>query len=560
MLSNILSLCLLFLIVLFHLYKKFVTLSKYRHLPGPKGLPWFGPLKELPSLGFWFKFKEWADKYGSLFGTTIMGELHIFVASEDVANELFGKRGSKYSGRPKVPSVHDSQGNLGTAEYMPLMSRNIYHTRQKKLNHMHLVATKNKNYFNYPSIEAKRFIWRMLNDSSDWVSLTEDMTSRTICRLTWGTPDFAAILKEHAWNLLIAISPLGNRSNLTTPLLLMPTFLSPWKKWEAQRRAKEQAWFQQNWAEVRDRIAKGTTGPSFLRNYLEDIKSQPFDEKEAASTLGMLSITGVFTISSPMQRFVRAAILYPEWFRKVQEEVDSVCGLERMPEVEDAPHLPVLRSFIKECFRWRPPIPTGVVHEVEEDDVYDGYFIPKGAKIHPLEWAFSRDPAKYPSPHTFNPARYLDPSFTATYREPLSLYPQIQQSTAYGWGRRLCQGPELTHHELINACGGLAWAFDIRAGAFQNRDGEEEEVDVEKLRTGKVKKENGSLILGLDKDECEFQVPTSRQESLIIVKPAPFKIRCQVRDGGDRAGVIERQYRESCEKDILRAVGSVGVE
>lgn len=26
---------------------------------------------------------------------------------------------------------------------------------------------------------------------------------------------------------------------------------------------------------------------------------------------------------------------------------------------EDTPRLPVLSAFIKECLRWRPPIPTG---------------------------------------------------------------------------------------------------------------------------------------------------------------------------------------------------------
>lgn len=28
----------------------------------------------------------------------------------------------------------------------------------------------------------------------------------------------------------------------------------------------------------------------------------------------------------------------------------------------------------------------GVSHELEEDDVYDGYFLPKGTRVHPVEW------------------------------------------------------------------------------------------------------------------------------------------------------------------------------
>jgi cytochrome P450 len=73
----------------------------------------------------------------------------------------------------------------------------------------------------------------------------------------------------------------------------------------------------------------------------------------------MLSVAAVYTVSSPLVTFVRAAVLHPEWLRKVQEEIDIVCGPYRMPEVSDSPLLPTLRAFIKECLRWRPPIPTG---------------------------------------------------------------------------------------------------------------------------------------------------------------------------------------------------------
>jgi len=137
-----------------------------------------------------------------------------------------------------------------------------YHTRQKKFNHIQLATGQKLDYYNYPSIEAKRFIWRMLNDCSDWVSLCEDMTSRTICRLTWGTPDHAIGLKADAWGLLNAISPVGNLTNLVTPLLWIPTFLSPWKKWERERHKAQQAWFKENMEGVRKKMMEGRAGMS----------------------------------------------------------------------------------------------------------------------------------------------------------------------------------------------------------------------------------------------------------------------------------------------------------
>ncbi|KAN0095862.1 cytochrome P450 [Hyaloscypha variabilis] len=435
--------------------------------------------------------------YGPFHGVKLMGKQRIFIGLEKTASELFGSRGSEYSGHPAVPTIIDSQSKYGTAEYMVLMSKNKYHTRQKKFNHIQLAAAQKLDYYNYPSIEARRFIWRMLNDCSDWVSLCEDMTSRTICRLTWGTPDHAIGLKADAWGLLNAISPVGNLTNLVTPLLWIP------------KHRVQQEWFKENMEGVRKKMAEGKAGPSFARNFIEESKlnpDEPFDFMEAASTLGTLSVAAVYTVSSPLQTFVRAAVLHPKWFRKVQDEIDLVCGQERMPEVSDSPLLPALRAFIKECLRWRPPIPTGVSHELEEDDVYEGCFVPKGTR------GLSRDASVYHSPQIFNPERWLSPAFPTTYREPLTSYPTIQGFTTFGWGRRVYQGATLTQQELMTACGGLAWAFNISCP-----DG-----------------------------------------NLVIVKPEGFPIRCVVR--GKRAEVIKRLYEESWKEDCLRKVGSVNVE
>ena len=78
-------------------------------------------------------------------------------------------------------------------------------------------------------------------------------------------------------------------------------------------------------------------------------------------------------------------IMHPEVLAKAQQEIDSVCE-GRCPQWEDREKLPMLRAVVKEVIRWRPPVPTGIPHATEKDDVYNGYFIPAGATIHALEW------------------------------------------------------------------------------------------------------------------------------------------------------------------------------
>ena len=73
----------------------------------------------------------------------------------------------------------------------------------------------------------------------------------------------------------------------------------------------------------------------------------------------------------------------PAAMRKVQEELDRVVGQNRFPTFEDQASLPYLDAFIKELNRWQPIAPLAVPHAVTADDVYEGYFIPKGTTVVP---------------------------------------------------------------------------------------------------------------------------------------------------------------------------------
>jgi len=206
---------------------------------------------------------------------------------------------------------------------------------------------------------------------------------------------------------------------------------------------------------------------------------------------------------------------HPIWFKKCQQEIDEACN-GQMPTMADAPKLPILRACIKETIRWRPNIPTGVGHELQADDVYMGYFIPKGTRILPLEWAILRSPTKYPDPWTFRPERWLEPEWP-TYREPLTKYPTIKGMSPFGWGQRTCIGTGLTEDEVILACGGICWGFDL---GFKVDPTTKEKIDL----------------------------PTNKSNSLLIIKPDKFEIAVNPRSDTRRKEVIE-QWRVAEEED-----------
>ena len=78
--------------------------------------------------------------------------------------------------------------------------------------------------------------------------------------------------------------------------------------------------------------------------------------------------------------------LNPHVVRKAQEELDTVIGSERLPELSDQDKLPYISALVKELLRWGCPFPFGIPKRAMEDDVYRGYFIPAGATVVENVW------------------------------------------------------------------------------------------------------------------------------------------------------------------------------
>lgn len=255
----------------------------------------------------------------------------------------------------------------------------------------------------YPTKERDRFLYLMSQDSSQYIEWVEQFTSRVVSRLSWGSPHPAKVLRKTTFGLLETISPSGALPNVISWLKHVPEGLSPWKKRERQRHELESRLFQMNLGWVERMHARGDAEPSFIRTFLEDKAREKgagaaglVDEKslfkwadtgkgEAMYVVGLMAIAGALTIGSPIQSYFLAMCHFPEAQAKLQQEIDEVCE-GRCPQWEDREKLPTLRAVVKEVLRWRPPVPTGIPHSLEKDDVYNGYFIPAGATIHALEW------------------------------------------------------------------------------------------------------------------------------------------------------------------------------
>jgi len=201
---------------------------------------------------------------------------------------------------------------------------------------------------------------------------------------------------------------------------------------------------------VKDQVAAGTAVPSFTSELLDGEEVTPEAEYNIKWSAASLYSGGADTTVSSMGSLYLAMMMYPEVQRKAQAEIDRVIGGDRFPTLADQPGLPYIDALAKEVFRWNPVTPLGVPHVVKEDDVYEGYFIPKGASVISNIWQMLHDPDYYVNPLEFNPDRFL-----GDHPEP------DPRATAFGHGRRICPGLNLAQSSVWLTCAMSLAVFDI---------------------------------------------------------------------------------------------------
>lgn len=197
----------------------------------------------------------------------------------------------------------------------------------------------------------------------------------------------------------------------------------------------------------------------------------------------------------------------------------------------------------------------------------------------------------FPDPETFNPLRWVEPGWP-TYKEPLTQYPTIINSTQFGYGRRVCQGQTVADEDLLIGIGSVAWLFDIarRPEDISNLSevevvaypgqvashsvslNEKASISTEELNTGVEEPKSPTMEdMILSKYSYPGSYPTVANEkemkpskkpqgkktekidptldfsTLLIAKPLPFKFNLKPRDT-ERAARVRKLFNEGVAK------------
>lgn len=91
---------------------------------------------------------------------------------------------------------------------------------------------------------------------------------------------------------------------------------------------------------------------------------------------------------------------------------------------------------------------SSIPHTLIQDDIYEGYFPPKGTILFANAWGIHRDEDEYELPDKFIPARFMSNKYGTRHSNKAS---DDHRRVTYGFGagRRVCPGRRLAENSLV---------------------------------------------------------------------------------------------------------------
>ncbi|KAF7292813.1 Cytochrome P450 [Mycena indigotica] len=453
-----------------------------KRLPLPPGPPkrfLTGNLHQLPKTKQWLTYADWAKTYGPIMTLQIFNRTTIILTSAKGVLDLLDSRASIYSDRPRSWMLHTLAGQ--DASMFGLSSRDLRFPRYRKM----LVAGLNKRSVTKyrPELEnrLKGLLRGLAENANDFESLLTTYTGGIALKAGFRLYSIAYgyDVVEPAENDYFV--QLIDKADSAMPTLVQPfyfvevfPFLRFLPKWfptatfhrialEKKKILDAMVYVPYEWA--KKKLETSPSEPSFFSQHFLDEDEKKTSQEDADNlmwTSGAIYSGGAHTTSSALTSFFLLISTHSEIQKAAQAEIDRVVGRGRLINSDDKTSLPYINALIKEVLRWAPVAPMGLRHSVTQDDIYEGYLIPKGSMIISNIWAVTHDAELYSEPFVFNPSRFLGDK---QQRDPFDF--------VFGFGRRVCPGATLAEETIFLAIANCLSLFNIS----QARDTAGQEID-----------------------------------------------------------------------------------
>ncbi|KAF7980075.1 hypothetical protein HWV62_39868 [Athelia sp. TMB] len=374
-------------------------------IPQPPAIPFLGNVttidKDLPIRSF----ELLAEKYGELYQLNVMGHRVLFANSYALQNELSDEKRFKKKIGASLNEAHNDEPNWAIAHRLlmpafgPSAIRDMFPGMQDIADQMLL--------------KWERFGPDTLIDpTDDFTRLALDTLA--LCTTSYRLNSFYS--EQHP--------PFGTA---------MGDFL-------------KECFLRTNRPSVVQALMPGTTA-----KYVDDIKymtevatkivaerkAHPIESKDSLNTmlngrdpktgegLSDEAIINNLAMKHPLVSTLSFIIYYilknPEVMRKLRDEIDSVCGVERI-RADHLAKLPYLAAIMRETLRLQPPAVARAVYSEVDTTVCGGKYAVKANQVVAVQsWCAMKDPAQWgEDAKEFKPERMLDGKFEALAGRPFA--------------------------------------------------------------------------------------------------------------------------------------------
>jgi len=397
-------------------------------------------------------FNEWADEYGPVITVRQGNEITIVIARVNAAAEIMEKEGGALADRPRMIAANEIFSRF---KRITLIGGGELFRRLRKVIHAHFQPKAVLLYRDIQLEQAKMLVLDLLDDPKNHQKLAYRFSTSIILRVAYGKsgptsvddPDFVGV-KQAIQHFSETMRPGAYLVDRFPWLRYVPGYGRRLKQYYES----DLKFYSDQLNRVKFAMSSDDAGASFSRTLLENEDENRLSFDEMAFLAGTLFEAGSSTTADTIIMMTMAAACFPSEQSWVQEELDRVVGMDRLPCWNDWSTLPRLHAFISEVLRWRPVTPFGFTHRSTRDIIWRGYCIPAGTKVLGNQWAISRDPAVFPNPEKFEPQRWLDQH--GQLRNDLQCY-------TFGFGRRVCPGMHLANRSIFIGLAFLLWSFRI---------------------------------------------------------------------------------------------------
>ncbi|KAM7386913.1 hypothetical protein PAMA_009504 [Pampus argenteus] len=429
----------------------FNSQDKLKEPPGPKPLPLLGNLLQLDLKSPHITFYKLSKKYGSVFTLYFGPKKVVILAGYKTVKQALVNHAVEFGDRYISPISNDLNGETHGKGILFANGESWKEMRRFALSNLRDFGMGKKAAEMKITEETKYLIEVFEKHQGKPFDDTESVNyavSNIICSLVYGIrfdyndPEFTRMVQRASENIRLSGSPSIQLYNIF-----------PWMG----KLTRNRLHLRKNVAENREQITKlirrlqETLNAQMCRGFvdsflahkekLEDLGNTDshYNKENLLSSVGNLFAAGTDTTGTTLRWGLLLMAKYPHIQDQVQEELSRVVGSRQM-RAEDRKSVPYTDAVIHEIQRMANILPISVPHITSADITFQGYFIEKGTPVYPLLASVLWDESEWESPHTFNPAHFLDKNGKFVKRDAFM---------PFSAGRRMCLGESLARMELF---------------------------------------------------------------------------------------------------------------